>query len=99
MVAPKRYEIKRLESGSLHLKWRAVQIIDTNACTANGMAVVRGPSLREWLVRRLGASAARAIADEPAGIAFAPQTRDEVNGPEPRPCDPGAIPARWVRLV
>ena len=74
-------------------------MMSTNTCTANGMAVVRGPSLREMLVRRLGVSTARAIADEPAGIAFAPQPLDEVNGPELLPCDPGATPARWVRLV
>ena len=74
-------------------------MIDTNARTANGVAVVRGPSLREWLVRRLGESAARVHADEPAGVVCAAQTRDEVNGPEPRLCDPGSTPARWVRLV
>ena len=80
-------------------------MIDTNARTANGVAVVRGPSLREWLVRRLGESAARVHADEPAGVVCAAQTRDaaqardEVNGPEPRHRDPGATSARWVRLT
>ena len=74
-------------------------MIGTNARTANGMAVVRGPSLREWLVRRLGVDAARVLEDEPAGIVCAAQTRDEVNGREPRLRDPGATSARWVRLV
>jgi hypothetical protein len=63
------------------------------------MAVVRGSSLREWLVRRLGESAARVRADEPGGVVCAVQTRDEVNGLEPWHRDPGATPARWVRLI
>ena len=74
-------------------------MIDANARTANGMAVVRGPSLRDWLVRRLGESAAWVRADEPAGVVCAAQTSDEVNGPEPWLRDRGATPARWVRLV
>ena len=74
-------------------------MINTNARTANGMAVVRGLGLREWLVWHLGESAARVRADEPAGVVSAAQTLDEVNGPGPRLPDPGATPARWVRLV
>jgi hypothetical protein len=74
-------------------------MIDTNARTTNGTAVVRGRSLGDWLVRRLGESAARVHADEPAGVVCAAQTRDEVNGPEPRLHDPGATPARWLRLI
>jgi len=74
-------------------------MIDTNARTANGMAVVSPPSLREWLVRHLGESATRVRADEPAGVAYAVQSLHEVNGPEPRRRDPGATPARWGRLV
>jgi len=74
-------------------------MIGTSGRTANGVAVVRGPSLREWLVRGFGESAARVRADEPAGVVCAAQTRDEVNGAELRFCDPGATPARWGRLV
>jgi hypothetical protein len=74
-------------------------MIDTNARTANGMAVARGPSLREWLVRRLGESAARVHADDPDGVVCAAQTLAQVNGPEPLRRDPGATPSRWVRLV
>jgi hypothetical protein len=74
-------------------------MIDTNTRTANGMAVVRGPSLREWLVRRLGETAARVYADEPDGVVCALQTLAEVNGLEPWHRDPGATPARWVRLI
>jgi hypothetical protein len=98
-VGAKRYEIKSLENGSLHMERRAVRMIDTNARTANGMGVVRGPSLRNWLVRHLGESEARIRADEPAGVACAAETRDELNGLEPRLRDPGATPVRWVRLV
>jgi hypothetical protein len=74
-------------------------MIDTNARTANGMTVVRGLSLRESLVRRMGESAAWVRADEPAGVVCAAQTRDEGNDPEPRLRDSGATPARWVRLT
>jgi hypothetical protein len=74
-------------------------MIGTNAPTANGIAVGRGPSLREWLVLRLGESAIRVHADEPDGVVCAVQTLAEVNGPEPRLRDPGASPARWFRLV
>jgi hypothetical protein len=74
-------------------------MFDTNAHITNGMAVLRRPSLREWLVRRLGESEARACADEPAGVACAAQAREEVNALEPHFRDPGATPARWVRLV
>lgn len=74
-------------------------MIGTNARTANGVIVVRRPSLHEWLVQRLGESAARVRADEPAGVICAAQTLDELNGPESRPCDPGATPTRWARLV
>jgi hypothetical protein len=74
-------------------------MIDTNARTANGMVVVRGPGLRDWFVRHLEKSTARVRADEPAGVEYAAQTRDEVSGLEPRLRDPGATPARWVRLV
>ncbi|HEX7491315.1 MAG TPA: hypothetical protein VF337_06395 [Candidatus Limnocylindrales bacterium] len=74
-------------------------MIGTNARTANGIAVVRGRRLREWLVLRLGESAVRVHADELDGVACAVQTLAEVNGPEPRLRDPGATPARWVRLV
>jgi len=74
-------------------------MIDTNARTGNGIAVVRGPSLHDWLVRRLGENAAGVGADEPAGVVFAAQARDEVNGPEPRHRDTGATSAQWVRLT
>ena len=74
-------------------------MISTNAHTANGIAVVRGRRLREWLVLRLGESAVRVHADESDGAAYAVQTPAEVNGPEPRFRDPGATPARWVRLT
>lgn len=74
-------------------------MIGTNARTTNGVTVVRRPSLREWLVRSLGESAARVRADEPARVVCAAQSRDELNGPDPRPCDPGATPTRWIRLI
>ena len=74
-------------------------MIDTNARTANGMAVLRGSSLRESLVRRQWESAARVRADEPAGVVCAAQTCDEVAGPEQRLRDPAATPARWFRLA
>jgi hypothetical protein len=74
-------------------------MIDTNARTANGMAAVRGPGLRDWFVRRLEKGTGRVRADETAGLVYAAQTRHEVGGLEPQLCDPGATPTRWVRLV
>jgi hypothetical protein len=74
-------------------------MIGTNAHTTKGIAVLRGPSLREWLVLHLGESAARVHADEPDGIVCAVQTLAEVNGPDPQHRDPGATSARWVRLA
>jgi hypothetical protein len=94
----KKYEIKKLGMGPLQVKGRAVQMIGTNERT-NRVTVVVGPSFGEWLVRRLGESVVRARADEPDGAACAVQTPAEVNGPEPRLRDPGATPARWIRLV
>lgn len=74
-------------------------MIGTNARTANGVAVIRRSSLREWLVRRLGESSARVCAVEPDGVVCAALTLDQVDGPESRLRDAGATPARWVRLV
>ncbi len=74
-------------------------MIGTNARTANGMVVVRGFSPLDRLVRRGGVDAARALAEEAASIVWAAETRDGAIGPEPRLRDPGATPARWVRLV
>jgi hypothetical protein len=73
-------------------------MIHTNAHSANGKAVVRGPSLRERPIRRLGESPALIPAEELAGVAGAAQPTEEVSAPEPRRRDPGATPSRWVRL-
>ena len=48
-------------------------MIGTNARTANGIVVVRRPSLREWLVPSLGESSARVRADDPDGVVCAAQ--------------------------
>ena len=74
-------------------------MIDTNVRTAGGIAVVRQPSLREFLVRHFGESTVRISAVEPARVAYTAHTRDEGTAPEPRIRDLGATPTRWVRLV